>query len=283
MDETRANIAVMPDPAQRLECPNCGYDVRGRDSQRCPECGLALDPRELHGPHLPWTRRRSTGRVRAFLRTVHLVLFRQRELNAQIDKPVRYADAQRFREMLILLLYVPLLLGSLAVVALGEGASLDFLEFDAPAGAIATNVVLHGSVLLFLFAITGVPSYFFHPKYLPVERQNRAVALSYYTAAPLALLLPAYVLVPVGLRVGGLGFQLIGLILVVAGVLCALAAPFWWLVALRRLGNHILGPARAWKTTFLVLPLWILLAITTLSVVPLTVYYVAIIVASLRI
>jgi hypothetical protein len=34
--------------------------------------------------------------------------------------------------------------------------------------------------------MTGLPSYFFHPRHLPLEQQNRAVALSYYTCAPLA-------------------------------------------------------------------------------------------------
>ncbi len=49
------------------------------------------------------------------------------------------------------------------------------------------------SYLLSIYAITGLPSYSFHPPQLPIRRQNRATALSYYTAAPLALFSVAYV------------------------------------------------------------------------------------------
>src|SRR5205823_2812668 len=41
-------------------------------------------------------------------------------------------------------------------------------------------------LLLFFILLTGVGSYFFHPRRLAVLRQNRAVALSYYACAPLA-------------------------------------------------------------------------------------------------
>lgn len=30
-----------------LHCPGCGYSLRGLGSPTCPECGLAVDPRDL--------------------------------------------------------------------------------------------------------------------------------------------------------------------------------------------------------------------------------------------
>ena len=39
-----------------------------------------------------------------------------------------------------------------------------------------------------MILFTGLPSYFFHPRRLPIERQNRAIALSYYGSGPLAFL-----------------------------------------------------------------------------------------------
>ena len=42
--------------------------------------------------------------------------------------------------------------------------------------------------LMWLIAITGVASYFFHPKSISVHRQNSGVAMSYYACAPLATL-----------------------------------------------------------------------------------------------
>jgi len=55
----------------------------------------------------------------------------------------------------------------------------------------ALRVVVPLAIVLFLFAMTGVPSYFFHPPHLTVVQQNRAIALSYYACAPIVLLLPA--------------------------------------------------------------------------------------------
>src|SRR5207248_6621833 len=49
-------------------------------------------------------------------------------------------------------------------------------------------------MLAFLAAATGVPSYFCHSRHLEIERQNRAIALSYYACAVLALLAPASLL-----------------------------------------------------------------------------------------
>ena len=55
--------------------------------------------------------------------------------------------------------------------------------------------------LLFLAAATGVPSYFLHPRTLSVQRQNTAIAMSYYTCGPLAL---APVILIVGIVATGL-------------------------------------------------------------------------------
>ena len=44
-----------------------------------------------------------------------------------------------------------------------------------------------GCLWLFLFTATGAASYFFHPRSISIERQNRAITLSYYACAPLAL------------------------------------------------------------------------------------------------
>jgi hypothetical protein len=55
----------------------------------------------------------------------------------------------------------------------------------------------------FLLAASAVAGYFFHPRRLPVERQNRAVALSCYACAPLAL-------TPISIAAIALGGLLIG-------------------------------------------------------------------------
>ena len=50
------------DPTVGRFCPDCGYDLRGISSDRCPECGHAVDPTSLAISIIPWTHRRSLGR-----------------------------------------------------------------------------------------------------------------------------------------------------------------------------------------------------------------------------
>ncbi|HEY8748497.1 MAG TPA: hypothetical protein VIM11_11015 [Tepidisphaeraceae bacterium] len=53
-------------------CAGCGYDLRGLDSERCPECGRAIDARIA----LPWLRRGDLGIIWALIAMVKLVTFR---------------------------------------------------------------------------------------------------------------------------------------------------------------------------------------------------------------
>src|SRR2546430_12165891 len=78
-------------------CPDCGYDLRGLTSGRCPECGLLIDDAALAASPIPWVHRRRIGRVRAFFRTLMLTTFRPKRLAAAAAVPVDYREAQRFR------------------------------------------------------------------------------------------------------------------------------------------------------------------------------------------
>ena len=42
------DLTPSTNPAADLFCPNCGYNLRGIDSERCPECGVVID-REAMG------------------------------------------------------------------------------------------------------------------------------------------------------------------------------------------------------------------------------------------
>jgi|GEM_PF-927371 len=41
------NLAI---PSNHPYCPECGYDLRGNISKRCPECGTAIDMEKLAPP-----------------------------------------------------------------------------------------------------------------------------------------------------------------------------------------------------------------------------------------
>ena len=186
-DDTQKHAA--PDAGERLAyaddlyCPECGYSLRGLTSDRCPECGLLLDFIESETSLIPWERRREIGGRRAYWQTLALVIFRKKLFCRAVYRPVSYADAQRFRWVSILHAYVPMLL-ALAVV---HAAHPDMLPRAADETGWWFVIFVCVCVLLALLTITGVPSYFFHPRHLSTEQQNRAVAISYYGCAELSL------------------------------------------------------------------------------------------------
>ncbi|MCH8863017.1 MAG: hypothetical protein IID51_10960 [Proteobacteria bacterium] len=75
------------------------------------------------------------------------------------------------------------------VIRMGTAQSGPTLAAQAVSEIWPVAVML-GFLLLFLFAATCVPSYFFEPTSVSPQRQNNAVAMSYYACGPLALFLP---------------------------------------------------------------------------------------------
>ena len=271
-------------------CPDCGYNLRSLTGVRCPECGYGLERIHLAEPQLPWARRKQLGRFRAYWGTILYVRFRHRRFCEEMARPVSYADAQRFRWVTILHAALGLILASALLYALVPHPADLEEHFDPfPRIVIGSAVPAHASfisrmvhevwplallnvgALLFFAGATGIPSYFFHPKSLPVEMQNRAVALSYYTCGSLAfMVLPALVGVEVFREasvdpewcIGTLG--LVGLLL--AG---------WW-ADLIRTARRLMRPLafRAWLVALCVPILWVLLAGLTVVLFPVVVFYV---------
>jgi hypothetical protein len=189
-----------------LFCPGCGYSLRGISSANCPECGLAIDRTEASVSRIPWEHRRRIGYIRAYWRTLRMPAT---SVARDVIRPVNYRDARLFQFITVLLVGLPL--GALGVLPLpsylykGLGSSLQSWPITMPAGwtidlmlplvaGVGLKFTVPIAVLLFLLAMTGVPSYFFHPPHLSIVQQNRAIALSYYACTPLVfLLLPTLV------------------------------------------------------------------------------------------
>ncbi len=166
-------------------CTQCGYNLRGLIEDRCPECGTGFDRTTLSDGRIPWMHRHSRGRLRAYWATVRMVSLRPRQLAQEMSRPVPYADAQRFRWLTILHAWLPSLLAT--VIYLIDGSRVPLVRDTQWAFEDGWLIfAFHASLLAALAVATGVPSYLFHPRSLPVEQQNRAIALSYYAAAPLA-------------------------------------------------------------------------------------------------
>ncbi len=169
-----------------LFCPECGYNLRALLSNRCPECGYSLDALRSDVPRLPWVYRAELGHRRAYWRTVWMTMFQHKRFCEEVARPVDYRDAQHFRWVSVLHAYVPILAATILLYALAGPKPFHEEFFDQALWAVWPVAVLHVCLLLFLAAATGLPSYFFFPRGIPVEQQNRAIALSYYACAALA-------------------------------------------------------------------------------------------------
>ncbi len=186
------NAMSEPEIADELYCQDCGYNLRGLTSMRCPECGESLDAVRAMEPRLPWANRDTVGRVRAYWRTVFLVTFRTRLLAEELARPVSYRDAQRFRWVTLLHAYAPMVVATASAYLLftpGSGStSQRTTAFEQALAGVWPVVVFHLCLLLWLAAVSGVSGYFYHPRDMAIPQQNRAIALSYYTIAPFAYL-----------------------------------------------------------------------------------------------
>jgi len=177
-----AAVVELPPLPEGIYCLDCGYDLRGSTSARCPECGFALELLRTGESQIPWAHRREMGRFRAYWKTVWLVMRWPKRFCSEIARPVSYRDSQRFRWLTVLHAFPPVL-----VAAIIWGL-YDWLR--GPGGGEPMWWVLGGLVVWSLLALAGLPglaSYFFQPRWLSVEQQNRALALSYYAWAPLAI------------------------------------------------------------------------------------------------
>ena len=194
-------------------------------------------------------------------------------------RPVSYPDSQSFRWITFLYAYVPLLLGAPAWV-ISECAGGDTLTAD--------EWWLLGGLLVWLplvfAALPGLASYFFQWRRLSVEQQNRAIAISYYGWGPLAIL-------PIGFLPAAAAPVLSGttwgdIAIVALYLAAAITLPLVLLGAYGTLylfARHIAHESKLRRFLRMAL-LWTLslgLALA-LALIPLSAFYVAIMVQSLR-
>jgi hypothetical protein len=182
----------IPSLSEELFCPECGYDLRGSASDRCPECGLAIDRQSLSVSRIPWIHRAEIGAWRAYWRTVQFVVANPRQLALEVARPVSYRDAQMFRWTSIFVISLPpVAIAFLWWLSTNEYQGRGWDWYDTFRNVIPiemgawTFVLTALGALAYVTVLTGVASYFFHPGDLPMTRQNRAVALSYYPSAML--------------------------------------------------------------------------------------------------
>jgi hypothetical protein len=269
--------AFLPVP-QGLFCPECDYDLRGLTSARCPECGFELQALRSLESQIPWAHRRKLGRFRAYWKTVWLVTFRHKRFCREIARPISYADSQRFRWVTGVVAYCSFLLASLA------WAVLDWPTFADAVGEFGVwyGVLVHACVLLFWVTATGAPSCLLHPRRLSIERQNRAIAMSHYACASLACM-PAAWLVAVALaRVAFWRPGVLELLVIPLVTVWLTFAIGWWLGLVYLARAVWRDAAHTARVSLMVPPLLFACALFFLFVIPAAVFYVTVIIDSLR-
>ncbi len=78
-----------------IYCQKCGYNLRGLTAERCPECGRSLEGLRSPVSLIPWVHRREIGRLRAYWKTVWLVMFRQGQFCWEIARSVQHGALDR--------------------------------------------------------------------------------------------------------------------------------------------------------------------------------------------
>lgn len=189
-------------------CAECGYDLRAIDSPRCPECGWSIDRLGSPRSRIPWTfRGAELSRWTAYWRTVSIATLRWRRLAEEIAKPVAMSDAILFASLTALFAGASVGL-SVLLFMIQRGANVLTPIPDSPIQAFGTmlsptwdlrlplaagltrwSVPPLGAVLAF-WLIARCPAWWFRWKaaHISPTQHQRAVALSYYVVAPLALL-----------------------------------------------------------------------------------------------
>lgn len=196
-----APAVALPPVAAGFYCPGCGYELQGLTGDRCPECGESIAELRAPGPLIPWEQRAEIGRITAYTRTRRLIRHHSRLIWNAVAQDVDYRSARRFQLLSVTLATLPI--AAIVMIAYGYGAfdftrqAYDFFQFaggqtgpmgfeadlrELPAAGWPLAIMI-GLIFLCLLAWTGLPSYFFHPRAVPIRQQNRAIALSYYAGS----------------------------------------------------------------------------------------------------
>lgn len=286
-------------PEHELFCPDCGYNLRGTPADRCSECGLGLAFINSPESGIPWAHRRTRGLLSTFWATVWMALFRTRVLARAVYRPVPMRDAQRFH-FIALGLMVASVFAAVAIflASPADSSPTVLLSWMKPATSDTSwygfLIAEYGraSVWAWMFAVSvgflsavltcaGGTAYLFQPRRLAVEQQRRAIAMSCYAAAPMAVagpLLVASVAISTFLGPAGYGDQWAER---AAAAVIGLCMVWVWLL-LVHLARRTLRATAAVLWVGLITPvIWAVGGGLTFCIAGVSAFYVAIIVNSL--
>lgn len=192
-----------PSTELALFCPQCIYDLRGLPGDECPECGCEVDRAKLEKSSIHWVHREGLG-VGAFVKTAMRATFKTQFFCLEVARPVSLDAARKFRRRVVWLLALSVLILPMIFSMIEEEVRGPLVETWQYSPVLALALAAAGvfSLWLFLMGFTGLHQYWFHPKALSVEQQNRAVAISHYACAPLIWFSLAVVLFGIAMVIG---------------------------------------------------------------------------------
>lgn len=235
---------------------------------------------------IPWTGRKEHGRFRTFWQTVWMVTFRNREYCEEYAHELTCSDARVFQWVTVLHVFLAVLFTTayvyMTVPPLPEvGNPLQQMMtsgivqpgptfIDRAYAEVWPVGVLHVCFFLFLLTATEAPSYFFHPRSIPLQQQSNAVTMSYYACGPLAFA-PALLLIAPAVAFVSLDWWF-GSVCGLAGSVLIVA--WWWnlLCIVRRTMPPL--RLRAAALAFCLPILWFVLGFVFLGLLPLVLLYI---------
>ena len=169
---------IAPAQIDGHRCEECGYYLRGLTVARCPECGMAFDPRVAPQADIPWLRRAELGLTAAYIGTISMILTQPRRFAAELCRPVRVSanDAYEFRLLTIFIASTSILL---ALMAYAQYPLRFYPLRMFPVFAMAWIFIAAG-----LRLVTDLPTFIWRG--LP-RRARDLSPLHQYACAPLAL------------------------------------------------------------------------------------------------
>jgi len=150
-----------------------------------------VDQAILEQAMIPWQNRAVIGRWRALSQTVLRATFQTATFCRAVAMPVDLISAQRFRHLLVGMLF---LIGALVSAIIAASYLRSIFYFLPEAMFWLIWVLWLVPWWLFLEIFTALHTYWLHPAHLSIEKQNRAVALGHYACAPLYLAIEAAIL-----------------------------------------------------------------------------------------
>ncbi|MCH8053883.1 MAG: hypothetical protein IH895_07465 [Planctomycetes bacterium] len=258
--------------------------MRGNESKCCPECGAAADLDALSQPQIPWVYRKGRSLFRSYWQTVWLVMFRPRRLHEEMSRDVSEDHARKFRSVTFLHVIVPVAVvvdGLYFVDVVIRARGFNALEILGVCGGSAAALAC---IWLFMWAVSSIAGDFLRDDRIAPEMQDRAVALSYYTCAPM-LGMPLAGLINILAQIPGNGL-ILGSTFEMAAILIAGGLPLvlmgLWVHSVLALARYVLHLSLWEQIRFEAtqIVLWLGTAVATLVVLPLAILYLLAVVFS---